>query len=221
VQDQERCRDVRGVLRRRDLQIRVRRLEPVLADDALEGPADVARATLEHEVIDRALGASGLEAIGMADDPRGHEPSIRAAEHAEPLRIDEVETPKCLVEDGHHILVVARAPPLAALDRAADRAPPFLAVARRAARVRVEHGVAGAGLNLELVEEPVSILGERTAVDVQEERIAATLLEAERADDPGLDFGAVRGDRREAFGLGGLDGRAQIGQPPLAGVDLG
>src|SRR4029450_11879391 len=85
VQDQERGRDARGVFRRRDLKIRVRPLEPVLADDALEGPADVARATLEHKVIDRALGARGLESIGMAERPPGTEPSRTAAEKPEPL----------------------------------------------------------------------------------------------------------------------------------------
>src|SRR5439155_1588929 len=81
-----------------------------------------------------------------------------AAEHAGPRGIDEVEALQRVVDHGHQVVVVARAPAGAALDRPANGAPPLLAVAGRAARVGVDDDVTRTRIDLELVEEPVAVL---------------------------------------------------------------
>ncbi|HEY3207243.1 MAG TPA: hypothetical protein VGJ58_09860 [Gaiellaceae bacterium] len=192
VENQEGRRDVLGVRRRRDLEVDVRRLEPVCADLALERPADVGRAALEHEVVARALGARGAKAIAVADDPRGHVTAVGAAEDAETVRIAEVESLQRLVHHRHQILEVDRPPARSLGDRPADRPPPLLAVPGGASWVGVEDDVAGAGEDLELVEEPIPVLAEGAAVDVQQHRIAAAGLEAERPNHPCLDLRSVR-----------------------------
>src|ERR671922_145101 len=161
-------------------------------DVAAQETADVARAVLRDEAVHRPLRAGSRETVGMSDDPRGHVAAVRAAHHADALGIAEVEAAERLVEYGHDVLVVDRAPPGAALDGPANRPPPVFAVAGRAARVRVEDDVACACVDLELVEELVSVLRERPAVDIEQDGVAPARFEAGGAHDPGLDLGPVR-----------------------------
>src|SRR5687768_2501233 len=109
----------------------VRILEQVSTHVRLDEVTDVARAVLRDEAVDRTLRARGAEPVGMADDPGGHVAAVGSAYHAEALRVAEVEAAKRLVDDGHQVLVVHRAPAGPALDRAADRPTPLLAVAGR------------------------------------------------------------------------------------------
>ena len=68
------------------------------AEVALERPEDVARAHRGEEVVHRALGARGLEAVRVPDDPRRHVAAVRAAEHARALGVEEVEALERLVQ---------------------------------------------------------------------------------------------------------------------------
>src|SRR6185369_11340711 len=97
------------------------------------------------------LRAGGLEALRVADGPAREKSAVAAAEHAEPLGIDERIAGERLVERGHHVRVVAPTPV------ADDRLRESLAVALAAPRVRVDHGVARSGVHLELVEEVVAV----------------------------------------------------------------
>src|SRR5581483_2319240 len=102
----------------------------------------------------------------------------------------------------HQVLEVDGSPTgPGAVDRAADGATPRLRVAGAAARVGVEHGVAGAGVHLELVEEAGSVLREGAAVDRQQDRVALPLLEARRAHEPRIHLGAVPRGGREPLRL--------------------
>src|SRR5438034_9012940 len=87
-------------------------------------------------VVHRALGAGGLEAPRVTDDPARHEPAVASAQDAEPRGIDEVEAPERLVEAGHDVGVVAPAP--VAHHGARER----LAVALTSPRIRVAHVIA-------------------------------------------------------------------------------
>ena len=201
VQDEERRGDRLRVRRWRHRDVGVQVLVQEAPDVALEVPAEVARSPHRHPLVDGALGDGRLEPVGVPDDPRREVPAVGAAHHAQPLRVAEFEPAKRLVEHGHDVLVVDAPPAGAFGHRAADRAPPLLAVARGPARVRVQHDVAGARIHLELVEEPVPVLRERAAVDVQEHGIRRAGLEPCRTDDPRFHVGAVPGGGGEAFGL--------------------
>ena len=120
--------------------------------------------------VDGALRARGPEAVGVADDPAGQVAPVAPPHHAEALGIEEVEPAERLVEPRHHVGVVPAAP--VADDRARER----LAVAPAAARVQVHDGVPRAGVDLELVEEAVAVLGGRATVDVEEGRVAPARL---------------------------------------------
>src|SRR5919198_388549 len=87
-------------------------------------------------------------------------------------------------------------------DGTPDGAPPLLRVPRGASRVRVHDGVSRAGVHLELVEEPVRVLGERSAVDVEQHRVPPALVESDRAHDPRLHLAPVLRGRGEALRAG-------------------
>src|SRR4051794_19476877 len=118
----------------------------------------------------------------MADDPRRHVAAVRAAENTEAVGVDEVELFDGFVDDRHQVLVVD-APPartgVVVCPRAAYGTAPGLAVPRRAAWVGVDDGVARRGLHLELVEETVAVLGERSTVDVEQRRVARSPVGAD------------------------------------------
>jgi hypothetical protein len=114
--------------------------------------------------------------------------------------------------------------------RAVDGLAPRRVTARRAARVAHHHDVARAGLDLRLVEEPVAVLGERAAVDVEQHGVALGRVEVRRRDHPAVDLGSV-GRRRtnRSAGRSRGAGREPLGdgrEPPLRpvaddGVELG
>src|SRR5204863_1015025 len=98
-------------------------------------PADVARPEVSRDVVDCRLGACGLEAIGVADDPARHEPAVADSNHAESLAVDGRKAADRLVEAGHEIRKVAASP---VADRsAAERFAVALAPARMPADQRV------------------------------------------------------------------------------------
>ena len=134
-----------------------------------------------------------------AGQPRRHVAAVAAAEHADPVGVGRGVAPQRLVEDGVHVVDVDRAPPSPGrlrVVRAADGLAPGRVAARRAAGVAHHDDVARARLDLGLVEEPVAVLGERAAVDVEQHGVALGRVEVRRRDHPAVDLDAVgrRGD---------------------------
>ena len=99
-----------------------------------------------------------------------------------------------MVDGRHEVLVVLAAPVADARLR-----EPF-AVRVTAARIGVEHGVAAAGEDLELVEEAVAVRAVRTAVDLEHQRPLLRRLEPARLEQPALDLPAVRAGELDALG---------------------
>ena len=129
-----------------------------------------------------------LKRVRGAGQPRGHVAAVAAPEHADPVGVGGRAAPQRLVEHGQHVLDVDRAPTRArgafGMVRAHDGLAPGRLAARRAAGVAHHHDVAGGGLDLRLVEEPVAVLGERAAVDVQEDGVAARPDRSRAASGP-------------------------------------
>jgi hypothetical protein len=92
------------------LEPRLGRVVRELAEVALERPEDVARARRGEEVVHCTLRARSLEAVRVPDDPRRHVAAVRPAEHARPIRVEEVEALERRVERRHQVLVVDRPP---------------------------------------------------------------------------------------------------------------
>src|SRR3989441_8785098 len=153
-------------------------------------PSDVARPEVRRDVVDRRLGAGGLEAWGWADAPAGHEPAVADSDHSESLTVDERKTVERLVEAGHEIRKVAATP---VADR---RATEPLAVALAPARVHVDQRVAGGRLDLGFVPVGVRELAVRTTVDPEQRRVALRGIEGYRLHHPGVDVepGATEGE---------------------------
>src|SRR5204863_3896040 len=116
-----------------------------------EVEADVARAHHRKGIVDRTFGASSAEAAGVADSPAGHEAAVRASKDADPSGVDAGQC-KGGVGDGRDIRPVVVTP------GAENGEGPIFGVAIGTARVAVDDGVAGSGVNLELVEEVAAVL---------------------------------------------------------------
>jgi hypothetical protein len=83
---------------------------------------------------------------------------------------------------------------------------------------------AGGGLHLELVEEVLAVLGVRTAVHVEQHRIALGLVEVDRPHDPGVDLvGPIGGGRGEVLPTEQrrCERVADVGAALVADVELG
>src|SRR5258707_10274433 len=145
-----------------------------------EVPADVARPERADVVADAPLRDRGLEAIGVPDDPVGHEPAVAAACDVEALRVDPPQAER-VVNAGHEVEVVLAAPVADA------RAQEPVAVSVAPARVHVEHRVATAGEGLELVEEGVAVRAVRATMDLEDQRPLLRSVEAARLEQPTLD----------------------------------
>src|SRR5207248_4048859 len=65
------------------------------------------------------------------------------------------------------------------------------AVGVTAARVRIEHRVAAAGQDLELVKEGMTVCGVGPAMDLEDERPLLLLIEVARTKEPALDLPAI------------------------------
>ena len=72
-----------------------------------------------------------------------------------------------------------------------DEVAELLAVARAAARIDVEHHVARCRIKLNLRGEAVAVVGKRSAVNLQDERVLLGRIEARRLDDPPLNLAAI------------------------------
>ena len=139
----------------------------------------------------------------MPDDPVGQVAAVRAAGHAEAVRVGQAVGDE-RVDAGQHVARRAGSP--VAMVRVVER----LAVALGAARVAVEDADPGRGQDLELPDQRPAVERVRPAVDLDDERPRAVAGRQE----PALDVAAV--DRSVA-----LDRLTQLELVEDVGVEPG
>ena len=228
VDDEHRLVDVADRPDRREALVLVGSLEVVHAVDRVECRRDVGRPLQRRRVVDRSLGAERPEPIAVVTgEPRGHEPAVRAAEHADAVGVAEVVAVECGVDDRKDVVDVDRSPSRTGhgrVVRTLDGLAPAGVPATAAAWVAEHHDEAGRGLHLELVEEVLAVLGVGTAVDVEQHGVALRLVEVGGPHDPGVDLvGAVGGAGGEVFPVEQMCGElvADVGASFVADVELG
>src|SRR5688572_2473634 len=145
---------------------------------------NVGRQNRARPVDDGLLRRGRLEAIRLADDPGGQDAAARAARDIQPVGVDEPRR-YARVDGAHEVGVVVAG--IAVLDQVRE----LFAVRRRAARIRVEHDVAGARVELHVGRERRAVRGVRPAVDLEDQRILLAAVEIGRRDEPRADRAAV------------------------------
>src|SRR5690242_18701462 len=169
VQDEQRGGHVADIADRRLTQVGAGIGEMVWAHVAADEAGDIGAVLHGEQVVAGALGAGRPESAGVPDGPGGHEAAVGAAEDTEPVWIDPAETLAGGFDAGHDVRVVRCAPAGAWILRAVgapDGPAPLLAVAGAAPRVAVQDAEASGGLQLEIVDETVAVLGEGAAVHI-------------------------------------------------------
>src|SRR5947209_4239613 len=111
--------------------------------------------------------------------------------------------------DAVHDVRVILAPPFAF-----DAALKFLAVARRAARVRIKHGPTARRIDLKLVKPINAVLAGRAAMHAQDQRILFALVPADGFDEKAVNVPTVRALVSEAFNV------LQLQLPPESLVEM-
>ena len=144
----------------------------------------VRRQRLADPVHHRLLRDRGAETIRLPDDPRGQDPARAAAGDEQVLLVDI--TPRDYRVHARHQVVVVLAG-IVVVEEVAE----LLAVAGAAARVGVEDDIPGGRHQLHLRREAVAVVGDRAAVDLEDQRIPPAGIEVRRLDDPALDRPAV------------------------------
>src|SRR5215467_4960538 len=116
------------------------------------------------------------------------------------------------VDAGHHVLEVDDAPSAAGIALAlwpAHRPAPLLAVSGASARVAVQDAEARGGLQLELIHEPVAVLSERSAVNVQQRRVLLAGACAGGRHRPAFHLTAILGAGNEPLRRAEADRRGE------------
>ena len=154
--------------------------EPVAREERIE-----IRGQHETRPVDHRLDRNGrAEAVGVADDPRGQAAATAAAGDEQVVGIDRAERDG-RVDHAHQVVeILAR---VSVLDQVGELA----AVARAAARIGIDHDIAGRRIKLDLRGEGRSVGGERATVDLEQQRVLLRRVEVRRAHDPGLDVATV------------------------------
>ena len=163
----------------------------VIPREARKPPAGEERRPVggENEAVpvDHRLRRRGSpEPVRLAHDPGGQHATAAPAGDEQVVRV-HVTTLDHGIHARHQIIVVLTR--IGVVDEVAELA----AVTRRAARVHVQHDVAGGRVQLHLGREPVTVVGEGSAVDLENQRVLARGIEARRLGDPGLDPPSVVG----------------------------
>ena len=158
--------------------------EPVLGDRDRNVRADREAVPVDHGVEHRRR----LVAVGLADRPGRQDSAAASARDVELVRIH-------IPEVDHRIHPRVQVEEVVPGIRMVDQVAEFLAVRRAAARVGVQHDVAGRGHRLLLDVEAIAVVREGSAVDLEHQRVAPVGVEAGRLDDPALDLEPVVGRR--------------------------
>jgi hypothetical protein len=149
-------------------------LRSVVEPDAEEHPVEVGpdvggageRLPLEQAPLDDRARVP----VGPGQHSGGHVAAVRPAHDPDPVGVGLGEA--C---DGrvHHRLEVEGVDAVLRRPRPDDRPRPVPSATGRAAGVGPDDEIAGAGVDLELVEEGIAVLGGRAAVDAEQHRHAA------------------------------------------------
>ena len=184
--EHRRRRHVRDVVDRRALHV-VLEVVPRRAREPVVHAARTAHVRRKDPAVpvdDGLLRRGGGEAVRVRHDPGRQHPAAGSSGHEELLFID-VSARNHFIDARHQVVeVVARI-------GVVDLVPEVLAIAGAPARVRVEDDVARRGEQLDFRAEAVPVVGERAAVDLEQERILAARVEVRRLHDPALDVEPV------------------------------
>ena len=121
----------------------------------------------------------------MTDDPGREHASAAAAGHEQSLGVD-VAAPGHGIDARHQVVVVLVGIVMM------NQIGKFLAIAGAAARVHVQHDVAGGCVQLDLRGKAGCIHGERSAVNLQNKGILFRRIKSRRLDDPALHAPVIR-----------------------------
>ncbi len=168
----------------------------------VEARRDVGRVLEGGRIVDGTFGTDRPEPFAMvAGEPRRHPTAVRATEHADAVAVAEVVAVECGVDDRQDIVDVDGSPSGSGSDgmlRTHDRLAPRRVPTAAPSGVAGDDDEPGRRLHLELVVERLAVLCERSAVNVEQHRVATRLVEVRRPHDPGVDLaGAVGGSGRE------------------------
>ena len=154
--------------------------EPVL------GAVDV-HVSCQHPAVpvDHGLGHHrGAEAIRLADDPAAQHATTASAGDEHVLVVD-VSSCNHRVYAGHEVVVVEAR--IGVVDQIAE----LLSVAGAAPRVGVQHHIPGGCVELNLGGEAIAVVGERPAVNFEEQRILVAGIEIGRLHNPTLNAAPI------------------------------
>ena len=128
----------------------------------------------------------GAETVGAIDHPAGEHAAAGAAGDEEVVGVD-VALGENGVDAGVEVVEIVAG--IGVMNQIGE----FFAVAGAAARVGVEDDVTLGGPDLRLQVETIAVVGERTAVNLEDEGIFLGGIKIRRLDDPAFDFAFVEG----------------------------
>src|SRR6266852_1014461 len=150
--------------------------EPVFGDEG-----DVRSEREAVPVDDWIEGSSGAETFGVLDGPAGEDAAAAAAGDKEIAGVD-------VAFGDYSIHAAVKVIKIIAGISVMDEIGEILAIAGAAAGIGVEHHVPSRGIHLHFEVETVTIVGERTAVNLKNKRIFFGGIEIWRVDDPTLNL---------------------------------
>ena len=167
-----------------------------------EDGSDITRPFLGQHVVDRSLGADGLELLSVAaGEHRGHVAAVTSAEHADSVGITERILLQGTVENGKDILDVCITPSSPwgnGVFAAKNRLTPRLLATTGATWIAHEHDETGGRLHLCFVEERFAVLRVWPTVHVEEHRVLLRCVEVLWLHDPCINLGWTTGVRGAA-----------------------
>ena len=150
----------------------------------MRDPWDVRRQHKAVPVDDRIKRSRRAEAVGVLDGPAGKHSATSAAGHKKIVRVD-------VALCRHRVHAAVQVVEVVAGIRVVNQIGEFFAIARAASRVGVQHHVAHRCPHLLFKIEAVTVVRERPAVNLQDERIFLRSVEIRRMNDPALDLALV------------------------------
>ena len=119
------------------------------------------------------------ESIRFADDPRSQHAATAATGDIKLIRIDIAFRQRSIHTRHQVIVIVAR---VSMMNQVAE----LLAIGSTAARIGIKHHIARTGIKLDLGRKPRTIVGKRSTVNFQDQRVFLRRVKAWRLDDPAM-----------------------------------